>query len=410
MKYFFSSAICLAIALFSVNEVFAQKDTLNSQGGPDRLGVGISAGWGYLLPKGDHNQEVMKSHNVGIIDARLMYQSGSNDIYETKWNHPIVEFGLFYGDFTHINLQGPDTPYRGKVGREISLYAGMRYSFLHFGSFSIGTDLQNGIAFFTKRFDENNNKDNWLIGSPLSIFISAGLYMQYKFSKDWLISLGADFKHVSNGTLARPNLGANVVSPVLLLAYMPEYKKNNSNASQRIEFEGEKNDFHSKRGIYLEVSAGAAGSTLTEQFQTFEKNHYTVYGSFITQVAGMYRYSALMASGLEMDYRYANYAPRLRYYDEIGGFEYKKYSKHVLGIGFQHEIFYHNISLQAGAGVYLYRKLGHTTKDSGISYQTVGIRYSFPFAGNRLFVGYNVKAHNFSKADAMQFHVGYRFY
>lgn len=411
MKYLFSSAICLALVLFSLSEAFAQKDTLASECRPDRLGLGASVSWSYLFPKGEHNQEVMKSHNVGYADLRLMYQSGSNDVYERGFNHPMIEFGLLYGVFSNIKLQGPYTPYRGKVGHEITLYAGMRYSFLNFGDWSIGGDFQNGIAYFSKRFNENTNKDNWLIGSRLSVFISAGVYVQYKFSKDWLVSLGADFKHVSNGTLARPNLGANTAGPILMFAYVPEYKKKTDCcASPRIEFEKEKNGFHSKRGIYLEVSAGIAGNTLTEQFHTFEKNHYTVYGSFISQIAGMYRYSALMATGLEIDYRRANYASRLRYYDQLAGYEFNKYSKNVFGFGFQHEIFYHSISLQAGAGIYLYRKLGHTTKDSGKSYQTVGIRYNFPFTGNRMFIGYNVKAHNFSKADAMQLHLGYRFF
>lgn len=406
MKIFLSSAISLIITLFSMCNLYAQQDTLS------RLGVGGSIGWGYLTPKGDHNQEVMKSHNVWYGDLRLMYQSGSNDIYEQKWHHPIVEFGLLYGNFSRIKLQGPETPYVGKVGHEFAVYAGMRFNFWSSGRWSIGGDFQNGIAYFTKRFDEDKNEDNWLVGSPLSIFINIGVYVQYKFAKDWMVSLGADFKHVSNGTLARPNLGANTGGPTLLIAYMPEYKKGNERAaSQRIEFQTEKkNDFHSKRGIYLEVSAGIAGSTLTEQFQTYKKNHYTVYGSFISQIAGMYRYSALFASGVEIDYRRANYASRLRYYDEVNGYHYKKYSKNMLGLGFQQEVFYHNVSLQAGVGVYLYRKLGHAGKTNGLSYQTVGLRYSFPFSGNRLFIGYNVKAHNFSKADAMQFHIGYRFF
>ena len=409
MKFLFSIAICMATIFFSTVASFAQKDTLSAPCGVGKLGIGGSVGWSYLFPKGDHNQEVMKSNNVTFADVRLLYKSGSDDVYESKWHNPVVEFGLLYGNFSNINIQGPTTPYRGKVGHEIAVYAGLRYSFWRVGKWSMGTDLQNGIAYFSERFDENTNRDNWLIGSPLSVFIIAGLYLQYQFSEDWLLSLGADFKHVSNGTLARPNLGINTGGPFLMLAYMPEYKRNKCNQRSAVSFQ-EDNSFHSKRGFYLEVSAGIAGSTLTEQFQTFQKNHYTVYGSFLTQAALMYRSSALFASGVEIDYRYANYAPRLRYYDELAGYDYNKYSKNVFGVGAQIEVFYHNISLQGGVGIYLYRKLGHTTKSNGKSYQTVGLRYNFPFSGNRLFIGYNVKAHNFSKADAMQIHIGYRFF
>lgn len=384
-------------------------DTLSDGRQKSQLSVAVATGWGYLAPKGDHNKAVMKTHDVGYLDFRLQWKSNKNDAYERAYNHPTVEAGLLLGDFTHVHLQGPETPYAGKVGREFALYGGIRYDFWQRGDWSAGVNLQNGIAYFTERFDENTNADNWLVGAPLSVYISAGAYLQYRFAPQWRASLGIDFKHVSNGTMSRPNLGANTFGPMLMVAKDIERKNASATQTDGQPAAGEGPADHFSPTLYLELSAGMAGSTLRDQFSTYHSNHHPLYGSFLAMAAPMYRYHQTMASGLEVNYGYCTYADHIRYYDELNGYGGYDYSRHILGAGFRHEFFYRHVSLHMGVGMYLYRHMGHTadTADGG-SYQTVGVRYSIPATDDRLFIGYNVKAHNFSKADCMQFSIGYR--
>ena len=389
-----------------------------------QFSVALSSGWGYLAPKGDHNKAVMKTHDVGYLDFRLQWKSNRNDAYDRAFHHPTIEAGLLLGDFTHVHLQGPETPYEGKVGREAALYGGFRWDFWQCSNWSAGMNLQNGVAYFTEHFDEHTNADNWLVGSPLSVFISAGAYMQYQFSPRWKASLGIDFKHVSNGTMSRPNLGANTFGPMLMVAMTePSRGKESDTPSNRSPQAADASTFPYKEGhglygnspwggsspLCLELSAGIAGSTLRDQFTAYHSNHHPLYGSFIAMAAPMYRYHPIMASGLEMNYVYATYADHIGYYDKLNGYGGHDYSRHVFGAGFRHEFFYRHVSLHMGVGMYLYRHMGHTaaTADGG-SYQTVGVRYSFPSTNDRLFIGYNVKAHNFSKADCLQFSIGYR--
>ena len=96
-------------------------DTLSDGRQKSQLSVAVATGWGYLAPKGDHNKAVMKTHDVGYLDFRLQWKSNKNDAYERAYNHPTVEAGLLLGDFTHVHLQGPETPEAGKVGREFAL-------------------------------------------------------------------------------------------------------------------------------------------------------------------------------------------------------------------------------------------------------------------------------------------------
>lgn len=370
--------------------------------------VSISANESYLIPKGSHNQRVMHSYGVTYIDARFQWRPGGYNAYDRAYNRPTLEAGLLYGDFSHVKIQDPDAPAPSHVGHEWALFAGMQYDIWRKRRWRAGVNLQNGVAWFSRRYDENNNADNQLVGSPLSVFIDLGAYLSYRLSSRWEVSAGWDFKHVSNGTLERPNLGANTIGATVRVAY--------NITDDPIEPKGYKDPYKDRSGlrlperpVYLEFSAGLGANTLTDQFNYYHSNSNTLYVSPFVMLAPMWRYSRIMASGVEMDYIYANYPGHIRKYDELNERYGYKYSHNVLGLGLRHEFFYRHLSLHMGIGWYVYRKMGYSASNSeGNSYQTIGFRYSLPCTQDRLFIGYQVKAHNFSKADCMQMSIGYR--
>ena len=126
-------------------------------------------------------------------------------------------------------------------------------------------------------------------------------------------------------------------------------------------------------------------------------------------VAPMYRYHLLHASGIGIDYTYADYVYRIRDFDQMRGLTVHRYSPHILGVSLRHEFFYRHFSVNVGVGTYLLNRTGHTAEtDESRIYQNVGLRYSFPFTRDRLFFGYNVKAHRFQKVNCVQILLGYR--
>ena len=404
MRFAWWRAVLTVIGLMQGFPALAA-DSLRVDGG--RMGVSVGGSWSYLMPKGSHNKRVIHTNDVGYLDARFSWKPRVATASDRALNDPTLEAGLLVGDFTHIHMQDPDRSRPSRVGREVAAYVGIQYDFLHLGRWRAGLNVQNGLAYFTERYSPDRNPDNELIGAPLSIYIALGPYIAYRLPSQWELALGADFRHVSNGTVWRPNLGANTVGPMVRLtapvgrpaADAPPHSQGNP-APQTEETVGP---------LYLELSAGMAASTLRDEFIANRSTHTTLFGSPIAMAAPMYRYSQAMASGIELDYAYSTYANHIRDYDLRTGHTDYRYSRHVVGLGFRHEIFYRNFSLHCGIGKYLYRRMGHIaeTQDGG-NYQTIGLRYSLPFATERLFVGYNVKAHNFSKADCMQFHIGYR--
>ena len=72
-------------------------------------------------------------------------------------------------------------------------------------------------------------------------------------------------------------------------------------------------------------------------------------------------------------------------------------------------MFYRHFSVNVGVGIYLLNRTGHIarTEESRI-YQNVGLRYALPFTHDRIFIGYNIKAHRFQKVNCVQILLGCR--
>ncbi|MBQ8046515.1 MAG: acyloxyacyl hydrolase [Prevotella sp.] len=367
--------------------------------------VEATANVSYLIPKGPYNKEILHSYGTSCFDARLLWKPmpAAGNPYDRAMGYPMLQAGISVADFTHVHLSRPSTPYDSRIGRLITLYGGMQYDFFRRGNLAVGVDLQNGVSYCTDPFDERDNIDNEQIGARLSIFFGAGVVVRYRLNPQWSVSLGADFKHYSNGTLDRPNLGINTIGPTVGLQYdLQAVCQEASATGARQPFEGRK--------AYLEVAGGSGFKTLLDHFKAFHSNKTPLYASPFVSIAPMVRYHLLHASGLEVGYAYAHYAYRIGQFDREGGHEGYRYSPHVVGIGARHEVFFRHFSVPVSAGIYLYRRMGYIADiDESRFYQTIGLRYNLPATHDRLFVGYNVKAHNFSKADCMQVHLGWRF-
>jgi len=378
---------------------------------------GVSANVSGLLPMDDICKAIMHNYGCSLYGVYADYHTSAADgnAYDADFGYPTLEGGFLFGDYHHIRFfrDEPRLDYNSGMGYMLALYGGFRRDLFRSKSWALGYNFENGIGFCTRPYNTRTNADNEIIGSTYNIYLDIGFYAKYRFAKHWEAALGIDYKHFSNGALDRPNKGANTAGITARLNYYPEAFGDPEPVNPDVQ-----EPF--RKRFYVELSAGLAAKSLQDDWvinywmrdpsdPKYRSSRFPVYGAFTAMVAPMYRYCRRYASGLELDYTYAPYASRIEELDHWRNLYQYKYSRHVLGIGFRHEVFFRHLSLAMGAGWYVFRRMGYTADvDEKPYYETIGLRYNFPFSGDRLFIGYNVKAH-FTKADCMQVTLGWRF-
>ena len=359
-------------------------------------------------------KEICHTYGVNYYDVRFKWRAEMNTTnpYDRAMGRPHVLVGIMYADYSRLKIHRPETGYHSHIEQIITPYAGFQFDVLHVGRFKMSLDVINGIGYCPHPFNDNKNTDQEIIGSQYSIFVGGAAHIGYRISPNWSMSAGLEVRHYSNGTLDRPNLGANTFGGGVTLSYdfVPQPVK--YSRSDWHEAKSKNDDLYPlRKELYLETTAGVALKALIDRFNIYHSSHNPLYGSFTTMVAPMWRYHRLHASGIGLDYTYADYVYKIHEYDKMNDVEQPHYSPHIMGLSARHEVFYKHISLAVGVGYYLHKKTGNSAKEhESMVYQTVGARYSPAFAKERLFIGYNVKAHRFSKVDCVQLVLGYRFH
>ena len=194
--------------------------TLNDSIRRGSWAVEVAGNASYMLHGGPYNKRILHSYGTSYYDVRLKWQAApdTRNAYDQAWNRPKLEAGVACGDFSHVHIYGEKTPYESKIGQMWTLYAGVQVDFLRKNRWDIGVSVQNGAGVCLHPYDENKNVDQEVIGSALSIYVAMGIYGSYRLSPRWSVSASLDFRHYSNGTLDRPNLGANTIGPTLAVS------------------------------------------------------------------------------------------------------------------------------------------------------------------------------------------------
>ena len=408
----FKHIIVAALAVMAVATAAPAQDKPTAR---EHIGFQLSGSMGRIVPQHDYIASLLHSYSCNYQDFRFLWRTLPADgrLFDKNYHYPILQAGLMHGDFSHIRLNRFAPDYNSKLGHAIVAYGGIQIDFLRRGNWSLGGDLQNGVAFFTKHYNYYNNRDNEVIGSVAALYFGASLQTRYRVAPQWTVGLSGDFRHCSNGHITRPNLGTNTISGSVSVTYNLEPQKALSKADTlTASATDETGSIDGRKGpkFFVDLSAGVSTKSLLEEFMADPSARVHTYGVFTAMVAPMIRYHRMHASGAQFDFMYANYMDKVREIDIRNGHEGQyRYSPFIMGVALRHELFYRHFSMNASFGIYLRHRTGHysATEESKL-YQTMGLRYNFPFTDDRLFIGYNVKAHKLSKADCMQFMVGWR--
>ncbi|MBR5061650.1 MAG: acyloxyacyl hydrolase [Prevotella sp.] len=382
-------------------------------------GFQVNVGTGKYINIDQYTKKFVKpkaSHIIGMEVNHSALPCDSN-AFDSDYNYPNLSFGLRYhvNDVTMHRSPDPDwglaeeVDYDSRLGNAVTLYSTFTRPLYRDHSWMFDYSLGSGVGWCMKKYDKNDNIDDEIIGSHLNVYFTAGLHATYRIARDWGLMGGVEFFHHSNGALARPNKGANFISPIVGVKYMPFYGKMEDRSKNRI-----RQPFSPY--WYANITLGVGGKTLLEdwqdtQFMTspdsadYRTEKFRFYMAYSAKADIMYRYARRWASGIGIDLFYGTYASHIKELDRKAGYDIC-HSPYSLGLSFKHHVFYHNLSAAMALGYYLYREMGHHAKIiEKPYYEQIGIRYTFP-QWKELTIGFNINAH-LTKADFTEIVIAY---
>lgn len=385
--------------------------------------VGGSAGINHLLNIEMRGEKLVKRGWGGNYSLFVNSQANPLDstisVYDRIFGFPTLEAGVQLLDYSHTRLHTGDTPYMSRVGYVWVAYIGFRRDIYRNRKWSFGYGLENGLTYCSRPYDAYGNVDNDMIGQHLSLFFGFGLHAGYRVTPETELSLGFEYKHVSNGATDRPNKGSNSYG----LTMRARCDLNRPSSDNGLTFEQrqarlqafQRKPFESY--MYLDINGTVGFRTLYEEWlwhrnyqsegdQGYLDGKLGLHTVWSGELVPMFRYNQVHASGLGLEYTFAGYTPRAAIIErEIGLEREYRHSKHMLSIAAHHEVFYKQLSLAMSVGTYLFRQHGWIQGESEPPvYETIGIRY-YPKFFRPFYIGYNVKA-NLGRAYDMEVKVG----
>ena len=178
---------------------------LHSAPGPWTLGARLH--YGFLWPHSSSSWILVQGHAVGsevFAERRLL---GDRE-WQRDYRGPSVGFGFMYADMAAPTLIGAS--YRVVPYLFLPIVEGRNGCF--------GTRLGWGVGYVAHPFDRRENTKQIAIGSRINTTIQ--IMLEYRLRIDrTTVHTGISLDHWSNGAVALPNLGLNLVTANVGVSY-----------------------------------------------------------------------------------------------------------------------------------------------------------------------------------------------
>jgi len=258
-----------------------------------------------------------------------------------------------------------------------------------------------GFGFSTdwKKFDPEKNPYNNVIGELRAFYIDVELGYLFHISDRFDLIGSVSGTHFSNGGSKQPNSGFNIISPMIKLKY-------NFNSVKPSITEKTIPKYNSNHEWLIVLSAGVKNLLYTIPAENVNDRYSSVdYFSGAISNEYLYQYSHMFKVGVGADLSYDGSANNRSDSAEVRGFEIEAdfIDKVSLGGFIKYEQVISKLSVSAALGYYFIRK--EFPGEVPDFYQKLGFKYHI---WNDIFSGLNIRFYDFSKADYIEWNVGYR--
>lgn len=350
---------------------------------------------GWVLNTNDFVNGV-NSHNKVIKAYQAMSFGFGKQTYGSRdWEHVhnFPSFGVAF--YTAKFWRGSE------LGYPNALYGFYNAPFYRWNRSALMFQIDFGRTYNWKPYDAEDNPFNVAIGSSKTVYVGFGIEYNYYLTPHWLLALGYDVTHFSNGAARKPNKGLNLAAPQVTLQYsfkeLPRFQR---------RYDIKHQDYSE---LYFALGYGKKQADFDTLLYTGLKNKYPglSYNALTLSTGVMCQYSHKSKAGIGFDILYDEFLGSSLYVNGEGVAE-KVLSldtgdRFSLGMFVSHEFCISRLSIVTQLGAYVLQQDVKGKKPS--TYARAGLKYHL---GNDVFLGINIFAHHFSKADFIEWNVGYR--
>ena len=286
------------------------------------------------------------------------------------------------------------------LGNSYSLYAFIYSPIIKWKKFTLKNDLAIGLSYVEKHWSVHNIENN-VIGSSLNCYIQEGFVLEYLASNRFLIGLGFNFSHISNGSMKKPNLGINTFSSQINLRY--------NFYDKEVKYNVERPDF--KKSYDLAISLfGAVYNDMVEldnyafdDSRRYIERDFYAFGLTTTAYKNLNYKNNL---GVGLSFGYDDFADNyfMRDNGKLLSTTAPFLNRLNLSCFASYEYKINRLSAFADLGYYLIRKTNPQSLPN--FFQRVGVRYRIL---DNAFASVAVRAASLSVAHYVEWSLGFRF-
>ena len=317
------------------------------------------------------NQAGEPIERIQAFKVELGWQTDGAKDWEQRYRLPAFGLGVYKASFEN----------GAELGAPVALYGWFTWSLFNVTrKLDVTTDLSLGAALNWNPFDPETNPANDAVSTRVTFFTEWGLLARYALTPRLDLMAGGMLTHFSNGGAGFPNLGVNALTPVVRIGY--HFRSDRPRYVPR-----ELPPFEPFWEMTLAGGAGRKRVALEEGSEDFG-----VFAATVELSRHVYSMGKLVGGA---DWTYDDSANAG--FDEISSSD--KLAVGLFG-GYEHRIA--RFSIPFSLGYYVAR--GRDDDRVPAFYQKIGLKYHVT---DRLFIGFGTRFHGFSKADFVEWTLGY---
>ena len=359
--------------------------------------VGLDIRPGYVVPtnsflEGDNLQQKTIEQSLSL-HLKYAFQFSKDSNLGRMYPRTYQGIGVSYNTF-HCPAE---------LGNPVTVYAFQGTPIVRLSPrLSFDYEWNFGASFGWKKYDEQYNPQNEVIGSKINAYINLGLLLNWQFHPQWRLAAGVDLTHFSNGNTHYPNGGLNIIGGRVGIV---RTFGDTDGASEGIV---PKRLFIKPHVSYDLVLYGATRK------RGFVKDNVPslVPGSF--GIAGlnfapMYNFNNYFRAGLSVDAQYdesaniKDYKLEGSYQDDIKFHRPPFREQFAVGLSLRAELVMPIFSINAGFG----RNLIGSGEDAKGFYQILALK---TYVTRHLFLHVGYQLREFKDPNNLMLGVGYRFH